>query len=145
MLMSDTDDTRYIYESPDGGKTVTRREFGSLTKEAYYGVPEFPEDEMLPDQGVDLTWAGSNIIDVSDTNLIYGNFSYQNDTNISLSSIGTERFSLSDFYNRLETIEKRLTILVPDDKLKDKYQVLQDLYDQYKAAETLLSGPSIEE
>lgn len=140
--MSDTENTTYIYESPDGGKTVTRRQFGSLTKEAYYGVPEFPEDEMLPDDADNITWSGN--IDVGDLSF-NGNYSYLSDTNISISSVGDQRFSLSELYNRLETIENRLTILVPDDKLKDKYKILQDLYDQYKAAETLLSGPSIEE
>ena len=40
--------------------------------------------------------------------------------------------------DRLESIEKRLTILTPDDKLLEKYELLQGLYDQYKAAEALL-------
>jgi len=45
---------------------------------------------------------------------------------------------------RLATIEKRLSILVPDSKLLEKYEVLQDIYKQYKAAEALLSGPDAE-
>jgi len=43
--------------------------------------------------------------------------------------------------NRLTTIEKRLSILVPDKKMLKKYEILQDIYNQYKAAEALLSGP----
>ena len=46
---------------------------------------------------------------------------------------------------RLATIEKRLSILVPDSELLEKYEVLQDLYSQYKAAEALLDGPDPEE
>ena len=46
---------------------------------------------------------------------------------------------------RLATIEKRLSILVPDSKLLEKYEVLQGLYSQYKAAEALLDGPDPEE
>jgi len=42
---------------------------------------------------------------------------------------------------RLATIEKRLSILVPDSELLKRYEVLQDLYSQYKAAEALLDGP----
>jgi uncharacterized protein (UPF0305 family) len=45
---------------------------------------------------------------------------------------------------RLATIEKRLSILVPDEKLLQKYEVLQDIYNQYKAAEALLDEPDSE-
>ena len=46
--------------------------------------------------------------------------------------------------NRLTSIEKRLSILVPNKKLLRKYEVLQDIYNQYKAAEALLDGPDPE-
>ena len=48
---------------------------------------------------------------------------------------------MDEIKNRLATIEKRLAIVVPDRKLLKKYTVLQDLYNQYKAAEALLDGP----
>lgn len=46
--------------------------------------------------------------------------------------------------NRLSTIENRLSILVPDKEMLEKYEVLQDIYKQYKVAEALLSGPESE-
>ncbi|MBC8429245.1 MAG: hypothetical protein H8D95_01515 [Candidatus Endolissoclinum sp.] len=46
--------------------------------------------------------------------------------------------------DRLSTIENRLLILVPDKEMLEKYEVLQDMYKQYKAAEVLLSGPEPE-
>ena len=46
--------------------------------------------------------------------------------------------------DRLSTIESRLSILVPDEDMLEKYEVLQDMYKQYKAAEALLSGPEPE-
>ena len=46
--------------------------------------------------------------------------------------------------SRLEEIENRLSILVPDKEMLEKYEVLQDIYKQYKAAEALLSGPDME-
>jgi hypothetical protein len=46
--------------------------------------------------------------------------------------------------NRLATIEKRLAIVVPNKKLLKKYTILQDIYNQYKAAEALLDGPDPE-
>jgi hypothetical protein len=51
---------------------------------------------------------------------------------------------MDEIKNRLATIEKRLAIVVPDKKLLKKYTVLQDLYNQYKAAEALLDGPDPE-
>jgi hypothetical protein len=47
--------------------------------------------------------------------------------------------------DRLSTIENRLSILVPDTNLLEKYEVLQGLYSQYKAAEALLDGPDPEQ
>ena len=46
--------------------------------------------------------------------------------------------------DRLKAIENRLGILVVDEDMLDKYEVLQDMYKQYKAAEALLSGPEPE-
>ena len=46
--------------------------------------------------------------------------------------------------DRLSTIENRLSILVPDKEMLEKYEVLQDIYKQYKIAEALLSGPEPE-
>ena len=47
--------------------------------------------------------------------------------------------------DRLSTIESRLSILKPDTEMLAKYEVLQDMYKQYKAAEALLSGPEPEQ
>ena len=46
--------------------------------------------------------------------------------------------------DRLSTIESRLAILKPDNEMLEKYEVLKDIYKQYKAAEALLSGPDAE-
>tara|TARA_B110000908_G_C10249121_1_gene450753 strand:- start:283 stop:612 length:330 start_codon:yes stop_codon:yes gene_type:complete len=40
--------------------------------------------------------------------------------------------------DRLKTIEQRLGVLVPDEKLLEQYELLQSLYNQYTAAEALL-------
>lgn len=47
--------------------------------------------------------------------------------------------------DRLDKIEKRLAILEPKQELLDKYEVLQSLYEQYKAAEAMLMGPDPED
>jgi len=58
-----------------------------------------------------------------------------------LSDYDDESPEVDEIKNRLSAIEKRLSILVPDKKMLKKYEILQDIYKQYKAAEALLSGP----
>jgi len=46
--------------------------------------------------------------------------------------------TITEVQDKLKTIEKRLGILVPDEKLLEQYELLQSLYNQYTAAEALL-------
>jgi len=57
---------QYIYESPDGGKTVTRRKMGSDIKEkVYLHGPQF--NEMLPNEkssiGIDILQRISKLLE----------------------------------------------------------------------------------
>jgi hypothetical protein len=54
-------------------------------------------------------------------------------------------FDIYDTEKRLRAIEKRLAILEPKKHLLDKYEVLQSLYEQYKAAEAMLYEDEEEE
>ena len=68
--------------------------------------------------------------------------SYWNDMADPREEVHQEAFkSIND---RLSTIESRLAILKPDNEMLEKYEVLKDIYKQYKAAEALLSGPDAE-
>lgn len=57
----------------------------------------------------------------------------------------SNNFDLYDTEKRLRAIEKRLAILEPKQELLDKYEVLQSLYEQYKAAEAMLYEDEEEE
>lgn len=61
--------------------------------------------------------------------------SYNKDVTMEID--GKQR-SMRELFNTVEAIEKRLGILRPDPKLLDKYELLQSLYEQYKAAEAML-------
>jgi hypothetical protein len=149
-----SEEVKYIYESPDGGKTVTRREFGSFTKEAYYGTPENSEDYATNTDCIYISdWNNANLtsgtitLDTGNINSWNGtsiNGEYSSDITLVEPNSG-KTYSFIDMFHRIEAIEKRLTILTPDDKLLEQYEVLQDLYAQYKAAESLLFGPEIED
>lgn len=139
---------QYIYESPDGGETVYRRESGSsdreLVKESkiYVDMSDSLTMDSMNDYS-DLISDGSDVIDLSglvstaSTSTITITADHEYDENKS--------FDLYDTEKRLSAIEKRLAILEPKKELLDKYEVLQGLYEQYKAAEAMLYEDEEEE
>lgn len=136
-----------IYESPDGGKTVYERESGSVTR------------TKIETSGDDYGWLLGELDDVSSLSIssssissssITGNVYSFNDnttgpTDIRIHDENGKEYSFRNMFDRLDAIEKRLTILRPDDKMLEKYELLQSLYDQYKAAEALLMGDDPED
>jgi hypothetical protein len=127
----------YIYESPDNGDTVYRREMGSPNKQLVSDITDTSYYSDLLDDTLDtidisnlgnLTLGGSSISITAD---------HEYDENKS--------FDIYDTEKRLSAIEKRLAILEPKKHLLDKYEVLQGLYEQYKAAEAMLYEDEEEE
>tara|TARA_R110001606_G_scaffold47376_5_gene120610 strand:+ start:1516 stop:1878 length:363 start_codon:yes stop_codon:yes gene_type:complete len=57
---------------------------------------------------------------------------------------GSKR-SISELFNSVDAIQKRLSILSPNPELLEKYELLQSLYEQYRAAEAILCGDDPEE
>ena len=121
----------YIYESPDNGNTVYRREMGSSVKELI-STEEITMDTSYYSDLLDDTL---DTIDISNIGNITLSDSSQSD--ITLKVDGKDR-KVSELFNAIDAIEKRLGILKPDPKLLDKYELLQSLYEQYKAAEAML-------
>ena len=62
--------------------------------------------------------------------------------NATTTSIGNYQYDIleeqKELKKSLTTIEKRLGILVPNEKLKEQYESLQSVYEQYLALEGLL-------
>lgn len=78
------------------------------------------------------------------SNLIsnYSNASYHisntNNTNIANDLYSSVVLKEQTIMQRLESIEKKLSILVPNPKLLEKYKALQDTYNHYKMLEKIL-------
>tara|TARA_R110002074_G_scaffold36564_3_gene99488 strand:- start:1617 stop:1898 length:282 start_codon:yes stop_codon:yes gene_type:complete len=89
-----------------------------------------PDDLMITLDADSVYSTGSTIIDDS----------YWND----MADDPRDQEAFKSINDRLSTIENRLSILKPDTEMLEKYEVLQDIYKQYKAAEALLSGPDVE-
>lgn len=109
--------TPYVFESPDGGKTVTKRKHGSTEKE--------------------VVTSGIYTNDVFGASLVSSNL----ESDITMRVNGKDR-NVSELFDAVDAIEKRLAILRPDPELLEKYEVLQGMYEQYKAAEALLCDPT---
>ena len=169
MNDDDIDDMikKYIYESPDGGKTVTKREFGSDAKELIELADEYEE---ITGNSYDMSrdWIDLNKTYTIDTSTLTSSgttvttsaspsYSFDTSDDFDLSSVyqdvnsditlsvdGEER-KISELFKTVDVIKKRMAILEPKKEMLEKYAVLQDLYDQYKAAEALLDGPDVED
>lgn len=78
-------------------------------------------------------------------------------TNYSIGTDGTEygkseiklsngkRIDLDELADVIETMKKRLLILAPNFEMHEKYPMLKELYEEYKAMEKLLSGPDLDQ
>lgn len=130
----------YIYESPDNGDTIYRREMGSSEKELI-SVKETTTGTSY--NYSDLLDDTLDTIDISSItlpdNLVAGTISISDNYNkdVVMEVDGKQR-SMRELFDTVEAIEKRLGILRPDPNLLDKYELLQSLYEQYKAAEAML-------
>lgn len=159
------EEDKYIYESPDGGKTVTRRKFGETEKELLEEYNEIQtwkneedyldlehqgkstttlelEPDMLTTSGVDYSWTTSAM--PSTVTLGPATFEdYEPDFNVTVD--GKER-SMKDVIKQVDDISKRLKVLdTPDEKTLEKYKILADIYEQYKVADALLNAPGPED
>jgi hypothetical protein len=139
----------YIYESPDNGVTVTRREFGENNKEVstsdgWVDTSDYyidTSDNTIDLSGI-LTSGNAGTITLNSNHITTDTFEDFND--ISLDVNGKTR-KVSELFTMVDAIEKRLSVLQPDPKLLEKYEVLQGLYEQYKAAEAMLYEDDTEE
>lgn len=52
---------------------------------------------------------------------------------------------IDELADMMETLKKRLLILAPNFEMHEKYPMLKELYNEYKAMEALLSGPDSNE
>lgn len=48
---------------------------------------------------------------------------------------------IDELADMMQTLKKRLLIIAPDFEKHEKYPMLKEMYDEYKAMESLLSGP----
>ena len=166
---------KYIYESPDNGKTVYQREVGAPHEEREL-VPSQEERDKMDDKEL-LRLAheykelcetdGEMTFELDTSNSVYGLDGSTTITTSSMPSLGlTHSYSTSaahsfthgvddyldtgddpivEMEQRLTAIEDRLKILKPDPDKLKEFKILESIYEQYKAAEAMLNAPGPED
>jgi len=105
----------------------------------------------LSDYSIGTGVSGS--VSISNANTVWANgssISYANSdafnagsTEYGKTTIKTARstIDIDELADMMETLKKRLLILAPNFEMHEKYPMLKELYNEYKAMEALLSGP----
>jgi hypothetical protein len=85
-------------------------------------------------------WANSS-------GILINNSFHADTTEYSKNTIKTARstIDIDELADMMETLKKRLLILTPNFEKHEKYPMLKELYNEYKALEALLSGPDSNE
>lgn len=69
------------------------------------------------------------------------NISIANEDNKSYIKTGKNKIDIDELADMMATLKKRLLILTPSFEMHEKYPMLKEMYDEYKAMEKLLGGP----
>jgi len=121
---------------------------------------EFHWDETNTTVGIIAQEIGT--IDLSDYTITGNNSNWVSNSSISFASsdgfnAGTTEYGkttiktakstidIDELADMMETLKKRLLILTPNFEMHEKYPMLKELYNEYKAMERLLSGPDTNE
>ena len=69
------------------------------------------------------------------------NISITNEDSKSYIKTGKSKIDIDELADMMDTLKKRLLILTPSFEMHEKYPMLKEMYDEYKAMEKLLGGP----
>ena len=73
------------------------------------------------------------------------NISIINEDNKSYIKTGKSKIDIDELADMMATLQKRLLVLTPSFEMHEKYPMLKEMYDEYKAMEKLLGGPDNDE
>lgn len=92
--------------------------------------------------GIDTISIGSSYIGPSGAGLFTGDSDQRSTVTCdSIASRDGKKINVNDLADLVQSIKDRLLILTPNFEMHEKYPMLKELYDEYKAMEKLLGGP----
>lgn len=117
--ISDLPDTTYSYTGDTTVPGIIAQEIGSITLDSAY-------------------YNSSNITIASGANQ---NWAFTDEVKATTISTAKHTIDIDELAEVFETVKKRLLILTPNFEMHEKYPMLKELYNEYKAMEKLLGGP----
>ena len=144
-VLSNIDPITYKWEGDTMATTAFEaQEIGSISidlGEPVINIGSIDSNAWITGQTISIGASGSN------ATWSYTGGSNAGSTEYSKDYIKTEKhqINLDELAEMMETLKKRLLILAPNFEMHEKYPMLKELYDEYKAMEKLLSGPDTDE
>lgn len=149
-----------VNPSIDAGTTGNTITLGATSASAWptmsSDVAPYTKAALSFSSGDNVTWATSNtdvnnkisdlLMDLRDLILLCLGSSVLETTtarhfDTASQIINHNEIDVDELANLMEALKKRLLIIAPDFEKHEKYPMLKQLYDEYKALERLLSGP----
>jgi hypothetical protein len=87
-------------------------------------------------------WSNGSTISFAGSSTLHADTTTYGKTTITTAK---STIDIDELAEMMETLKKRLLILTPDFEKHEKYPMLKELYNEYKAMESLLSGPDSNE
>lgn len=136
-VLSSIDPVEFKWDESNMSVGVIAQEIGAIgTSDTY-----IMSDTSTIDLGnitIGPSWANGSSISFGSTDTFSAGTTTYGKTTISTAKSTIDIDELADM---METLKKRLLILTPNFEQHEKYPMLKQLYDEYKAMERLLSGP----
>lgn len=137
-VLSSIDPIEYKWDETNTTVGVIAQEIGSI---------DLSEYSMTTGPGLSSTISiGANSW-ANVSSMSFNNSFHADTTEYGKNTIKTPRVTIDidELADMMETVKKRLLILTPDFEKHEKYPMLKELYNEYKAMEALLSGPDSNE
>jgi hypothetical protein len=99
-------------------------------------------DYTISGTGIGNSWANGSSISFAASSTFNADTTEYGKTTIKTAK---HTIDIDELAEMMDTLKKRLLILAPNFEKHEKYPMLKQMYDEYKAMEALLSGPDSNE
>ena len=140
--MDDTDNSKDVISSIDSVEfkwDETNTTVGVISQEI--GTIDL-SDYTISGTGIGNSWANGSSISFAASSAFNADTTTYGKTTISTAK---HTIDIDELAEMMDTLKKRLLILAPNFEKHEKYPMLKQMYDEYKAMEALLSGPDSNE
>jgi hypothetical protein len=141
-VLSSIDPVEFKWDESNMSVGVIAQEIGAIGASDTYIMSDTSTIDLGNITIGPSSWANGSSISFSSGDTLNAGTTTYGKTTISTAKSTIDLDELADM---METLKKRLLILTPNFEMHEKYPMLKELYDEYKAMERLLSGPDTDE